>query len=129
MIDLNWYYTLDYPPFTPPVWVFPPAWVILYTLIFISLILFITKRTNQSKIAGYVLFFVQMFLNIIWTPVFFTFHNVGLALVVIILLDIVLYLNIREFYEISKKSAYFLIPYLVWVLFAAYLNFGVFLLN
>ena len=129
MIDLTWYSTLNQPPLTPPSWIFAPAWTALYTMIFISLILFAVKKTGESKTFGYVLFFAQMLLNIVWSPVFFTFHKIGLALTVIILLDILVYFNIREFYNVSKKSAYFLIPYLIWLLFATYLNFGIFILN
>ncbi len=129
MIDLTWYQTLNQPPLTPPSWVFPPAWAVLYTLIFISLVLFITKRSTQSKALGYVLFFVQMFLNFGWSPVFFIYHRIELALAIIILLDVLVYFNIREFYEVSKKSAYFLIPYFLWILFATYLNVGILILN
>lgn len=129
MIDLNWYILLNHPPLTPPAFVFPIAWTALYTLIFISLILFAVKRTNKSKIVGYVLFFAQMTLNIAWTPVFFTFHKIALALTTLILLDMLVFFNIKEFYEISKKSAQFLIPYLLWIIFATYLNAGVLVLN
>ena len=129
MIDLTWYSTLNQPPLTPPSWIFAPAWTALYTMIFISLILFAVKKTGESKTFGYVLFFAQMLLNIVWSPAFFTFHKIGLALTVIILLDILVYFNVWEFYNVSKKSAYFLIPYLIWLLFATYLNFGIFILN
>ena len=129
MIDLNWYYSLNHPLFTPPSWFFAPAWTALYTMIFISLVLFTIKRTEQSKILGFVLFFIQIILNLGWTPVFFSFHRIGIAFVIIILLDIVVYFNILVFYKISKKSAYFLIPYFLWILFATYLNLGMFILN
>lgn len=122
MIDLNWYQTINHPPLTPPSWVFPPVWAALYTMIFISLILFAVKRTEKSKVFGYILFTVQVFLNVSWSPVFFVYHRIGLALLILILLDIFVFLNIREFYIVSKKSAYFLIPYFLWILFATYLN-------
>ena len=129
MIDLTWYQTLIQPPLTPPALLFAPAWVILYTMIFISFILFATKRTNTSKALGYVLFSAQLLLNIGWSPVFFSYHNITLALAIIILLDILVFFNIREFHDISKKSAYFLIPYFLWLLFATYLNAGIVILN
>lgn len=129
MIDLNWYSTLNQPLLTPPTFVFPIAWAVLYTLIFISLILFTVKQTHKSKNLGYVLFFTQMLLNISWTHVFFTFHKINIALTILILLDILVLFNIKEFYEISKKSAYFLIPYFFWILFATYLNAGILALN
>lgn len=129
MIDLNWYYTLNHPPLTPPSWVFAPAWTILYFLIFISLILFAFKKSLKPKTWGYVLFFSQLILNLFWTPVFFVMHNMGFALALIILLDILVILNIKEFFEISKPAAYCLIPYLLWIIFATYLNIGIFVMN
>lgn len=129
MLDLNWYNTLNQPPLTPPAWVFPPVWTALYTMIFISLVLFAVKKADESKALGYVLFFAQMLFNIGWTPVFFMFHEIKLALAIVILLDILVYFNIREFYTISKKSAYFLIPYFLWILFATYLNAGFLLMQ
>ncbi len=129
MIDLNWYQTLNLPFLTPPAWIFQPAWVILYTLIFISLIIFASKLTEKSKLWGYVLFFAQLVLNFMWTPMFFGLHKILWALVIIILLDILVFYNIREFFIVSKKSAYFLIPYFLWIIFATYLNAGILILN
>ena len=129
MLDLNWYYTLNQPPLTPPAFVFPVAWTALYTLIFISFVLFSVKRTDRSKNFGYILFFSQMLLNLCWTPIFFSFRKISLALAILILLDILVLFNIKEFYEISKKSAFFLIPYFLWILFATYLNAGILVLN
>jgi len=129
MIDLNWYQALNHPFLTPPAWIFQPAWVVLYTLIFISLILYITKRTDKTKVLGYVLFCTQIIFNVAWVPVFFTFHNILLALAVIILLDILVFFNIKEFFLVSSKAAYFLMPYFFWILFATYLTVGFLLLN
>jgi len=129
MIDLNWYQTLNHPPLTPPSWIFLPTWVTLYTMILISLIIFAVKKTENPKLLGYILFFVQLVLNHTWTQIFFGMHNVFWALVIIITLDISVFCNIRENFFISKKSAYFLIPYFVWILFATYLNAGILVLN
>jgi len=129
MTDLNWYYTLNQPPLMPPGWIFPPVWAILYTLIFIAFISFVTKRTNKPKLWGYILFFIQLVLNFMWVPMFFGMHNVFGAFVIIIMLDFSVFYNIREFFLVSKKSACFLIPYFVWILFATYLNIGVLVLN
>lgn len=129
MLNLNWYSALNHPPLTPPSWVFPPAWAGLYTMIFISFVLFALKRTEHSKISGFVLFFVQLLLNFIWPSIFFYFKNISMAFWVLILLDFAVLLTLIEFYKISKKSAYFLIPYFIWILFATYLNFGFLVLN
>ncbi len=129
MFDMYWYYSLNQPPFTPSAWVFQPAWAFLYLTIFVSIILFGFKKTEKNKIYGYILFFMQLILNFCWTPVFFLVHNIILALCILILLDFIVILTIMEFYKISKLSAVVLIPYLLWILFATYLNIGFYLLN
>ena len=122
MLDLTWYTTLEKPALTPPVWVFAPAWIFLYITIFAALLLFTVTRTRKSKIMGYTL-------NILWTPSFFILNNPALALIDIIAMDIFVLLNIIEFYKISKFSGLLLIPYLLWLIFATYLNAGILILN
>lgn len=129
MLDLNWYNTLTKPFLTPPSWVFAPAWAILYASIFVALILFTIKKSRKSKIKGYVYFILQMFFNILWTPAFFILNNSILALCIIIGLDILAILNLKEFYRISKSAGLILIPYILWLLFATYLNLGIVILN
>lgn len=129
MFGSIWYYSLNQPPLTPPAAVFPVVWTILYTMIFVSLVLFITTRTGKSKFFGYIWFWGQLILNFIWTPIFFGLHKISAALIVLLVMDVLVLFNIKEFYEISKKSAYFLIPYFLWILFATYLNLGYVLLN
>lgn len=129
MPDLSWYNTLIQPPLTPPWWVFAPAWSLLYTLMLVSLFLFSIKKTPCDKSWGYTLFFSQLGMNLCWTPVFFSFHNIGLALTIITVLDTFIILNIIAFFKVSKTSGLLLIPYFVWTLFATYLNAGIFVLN
>ncbi len=129
MINLEWYATLNKPLLTPPDWIFSPAWIVLYVTIFVSLIIFTTTVTRKGKIKGYVLFILQLLLNILWTPVFFVFKNVGLALVIIILLDVLVYFTIKNFYKVSKQAGIVLLPYFVWILYATYLNAGIYFLN
>ena len=129
MYNPTWYKTLIKPPLTPPAWVFAPVWAVLYMLIFISFSLYAIKPYNTNKNWGYALFFIQMFLNFLWSPVFFHFHNIGLALAIIITMDIIVFLNIIEFFKVSKTAGLLLIPYFIWILFATYLNAGFFFLN
>ncbi len=129
MFDTEWYNLLIKPPLTPPAQIFGPAWIILYLTIFVSLILFTTKRGGQDKVNGYIYFIIQLLLNIIWTPLFFMQKNAGLAFIDIVLLDIFVFLTVKEFYKTSKASAIILIPYFLWVLFATYLNGGILFLN
>lgn len=120
------------PPFSPEGYVFGYVWTILYILMGISAYNIYEKREEIHEIQykkAMALFCIQLFLNFIWSIIFFRFNNYFLSLVDIILLDIFVFLTIREFEEISELSAWLLIPYFVWILFATYLNIGVFLLN
>ena len=128
MFNSVWYNNLIKPLFSPPKFLFAPIWTILYITILISFILFF-KEKNEDKIFGYLYFSLQFFLNLIWSPIFFGLKNIGFALLIIVLLDIFVYLNIKEFYRISKISGLILIPYFIWILYATYLNFGYFVLN
>lgn len=128
MYSSLWYNSLLRPPFSPPNWLFAPVWIVLYLLMFISLIIYFLKP-QQDKKSGYIYFFIQLLLNILWSPVFFMLQNIGGALVVVILLVIFVFLTIKRFYLVSKLSAYMLLPYFVWIIFATYLTAGYFLIN
>lgn len=129
MIDYSWYNALNQPLLKPPAWLFAPVWTILYISMGIALFLYARKFTIKSKAWGYVLFFTQLLVNLAWTPAFFGIKNIGLALALIILLDILVLFNIIEFFKVSKSAARCLIPYFLWILFATYLNLSYFILN
>ena len=129
MFNTIWYDNLIKPALNPPSWIFSPVWIILYSTILIALILYTIKPAHRNKLEGYIYFIVQMILNLAWSPIFFYFHNIGLALIVIILLDMSILINIIKFYKVSKLSGLILIPYFLWVLFATYLNISFFILN
>ena len=125
MINLDWYNSLIKPDFTPPNYLFGPVWGIIYLSILASLIFYINKRTFVPKIKGYIFFIVQMVLNILWIPAFFIMKSTEAGLIIIILLDIFVFITIREFHKVSRAAAYILVPYLIWILFATYLNAGI----
>lgn len=128
MFSSEWYYNLTKPILSPPDWIFAPMWTFLYILIIIALILYsITPAKNKKY--GYIFFIIQILLNFSWSPIFFLMQNITLALIVIILLDIFVVLTIRKFYSVSKISGIILVPYLIWILFATYLNIGYLILN
>lgn len=129
MYNSVWYYSLNRPPFLPSATVFQIAWIALYSMIFISFMLYLTRHTERTKIFGYILFVIQMILNLVWPFIFFYFQNISFALVILILLDITVLFTIKEFYQTSKKAAYFLFPYFIWIIFATYLNVGFTILN
>ena len=129
MFNSSWFDNLIKPPLNPPGWIFSPVWIILYATLLISLIIYTIKVTGKSKLGGYIFFVIQLVLNLAWSPIFFSMHNIGLALVVVILMDIFAILTAVKFFAISKISGILLIPYIVWILFATYLNASFFVLN
>lgn len=116
----EWYKTLNKSKLTPPDFVFPIVWNILYLMIIISFIIYLRDKPTTI---GITLFIIQMILNLSWSPVFFTKKDTKLAFYIIILLIIFLVLTIINFYNTNKLSSYLLLPYLIWVLLASYLNY------
>lgn len=119
--NMAWYQSLNKPSITPPQWAFPVVWTILYIMIGISLFLYL-KATESQYTTGLLIFCIQMLLNVIWTPLFFCCRLIKIALVDIVLLLIFIILTIVFFHPASKVAAYLLIPYLLWVCVATYLN-------
>ncbi|MBI4059348.1 tryptophan-rich sensory protein [Candidatus Microgenomates bacterium] len=120
---LTWYASLNKPIFSPPNFVFAPVWTILYILMGISLYLVWKKKAVP------VIFWVQLFLNFLWSLIFFGWHNPILALVDIVALWISIFLTIKAFNRVNKLAGNLLIPYLVWVSFASVLNLAIALAN
>jgi tryptophan-rich sensory protein len=126
----TWYTTLQKPAFTPPNWVFGPAWTLLYVLMGISLFLIWRKGFENKEIRiGMAIFGVQLFLNFLWSLLFFGLRSPLLGLLEIIPLWIAILATIIYFYRISKKASYLLVPYLAWVTFATLLNYYILILN
>lgn len=120
----TWYALLNKPSFSPPNWIFGPVWTVLYTLIGISLYLIWTNKKGSLK-----LFLFHLFLNAIWSPIFFGAKNLGLAFIVILIMDLTLIIIIKNFYKLNKIAALILIPYLMWISFASLLNYSIWKLN
>lgn len=129
MKHLEWYHSLNKPAINPPDWLFGPVWTILYILMGISLFLYIKTPSTINKRAGIIVFIIQLILNILWTPVFFTFRQIEPAAVICTLLVILTLITISIFYRVSKPAAYMLIPYFLWLCLAAYLNIEIVRLN
>ena len=126
----GWYVFLPKPSWTPPNWAFGPIWSILYILMGISLFLVWREGLGKKNVQiGVLVFAVQLAINVIWSLVFFGTHNIFGGLVLVLILWISILINIIVFYRISKPAGLILIPYLIWVSIASYLNYSVFLLN
>jgi len=125
-----WYALLEKPWFNPPNWIFGPVWLTLYTMMGISLYLIWRHREKGIQVtAALTIFGVQLFLNAIWTPVFFGAKLLAPAFAIIVLLWISIIATIGSFKNHSKTAALLLVPYLLWVTFAAILNFSLWILN
>jgi len=122
----DWYKKIKKSGLTPPDRVFSIVWTILYILIIISLIIYV--RNKWSKY-GLLLFIIQLILNIIWTTIFFRYRLICLSVIDLLLLIVLVCLMIKEFYRVNKYSGYILIPYLIWLLLALYLNIYICLYN
>ncbi|MGB7969579.1 MAG: TspO/MBR family protein [Methanobacterium sp.] len=126
----TWYVSLIKPSWTPPNWAFGPIWSTLYVLMGISLFLVWREGLERKDVKIAILVFaVQLVINVLWSLVFFASHNIIGGLVMVIVLWISVLITILVFYRISKPAALILIPYLIWVTIAGYLNYTVFLLN
>ena len=125
----TWYATLQRPRLTPPDWLFGPVWTVLYVMIAISIFLFIRKYKSANGYEIYILIALHLIFNFAWTGIFFGLKAPGLALIDILLLDISLVLMIRYFWQTDVVSSILLWPYLIWVLFATYLNASFYILN
>lgn len=126
----TWYIVLNKPFFQPPSWIFAPVWTILFIFMGISLYLVWTKKTKPNHLPHALpLFAVQLLLNILWSIIFFGLGNYLAAFLEIMVLWCAILLTYREFNKISATAAKLLIPYIIWVTFAAVLNLSIVLLN
>ncbi|RZK58123.1 MAG: tryptophan-rich sensory protein [Pedobacter sp.] len=126
----TWYTTLNKPSFNPPNWIFGPVWTTLYILMGISSYLVWQKRkivSGYSWAAG--VYFLQLLLNLMWSYLFFYQQQIGFALVEICILLVTIIVNAFIFYRINKISGLLFIPYILWVSFASYLTYSIFILN
>jgi len=125
-----WYAVLRKPWFTPPNWLFGPIWLTLYFLMGISFYLVFENRRNKAKEKPALWAFgIQLFLNVLWSVLFFGMHYLLYGFIEIVLLWISIAVTIILFFKISKAAAYLLLPYILWVTIAASLNYYVFILN
>lgn len=148
-----WYKNLNKPSFNPPGWIFGPVWSIIFLLMGISLYLvwikeFTIKNSlgkskekvwnkwskkfwngSWQKINIIAIFAVQLFLNILWSAIFFGAHNPGVAFFGLLMLWAAILYTIVNFYRVSKIASYLLIPYILWVSFAGVLNFSTWMIN
>ena len=117
------------PPLSPPSIVFPIVWGILFILMGIGAARIYLSPASKARSRSLLLFLVQLAFNFFWSIIFFNLQAFGFAFLWLIALWILILLMILSFREVDQPAAWLQIPYLLWVSFAAYLNFGVWLLN
>jgi benzodiazapine receptor len=126
----NWYADLNKPFFTPPDWLFGPVWTILYLLMAISAFIVWQKGLASPAVKiALILYLIQLILNALWSVIFFGLKLPLAAFIEIILLWSAIGLTILAFVGVSITAALLLVPYILWVSFAAVLNFSIWFLN
>ena len=121
-----WYSEIILPSFNPPSWVFGPVWTILY--VFMSVAAWSTwQKTLDKKIL--LIYFVHLFFNAIWSIIFFGFHEIGLALIDLIIIIFFIILLMKIYFRKNLISFYLIIPYFLWSSYALILNTSIYFLN
>ena len=126
----GWYPTLIKPAFTPPGWFIGLVWIILYTLMGLALFLVIREGTEKPEVkAALIIFALQLVVNVLWSLAFFGLKSPLAGIVVILILWVLILLTIIRFLPISRAAALLMVPYILWVSFAAFLNISIWWLN
>lgn len=121
----RWFAALDLPAITPPGWVFGAVWTLLYIGLGVALAMVLHARGAKGRATALTLFLTQMIANFAWSPLFFGQHEVTKALYLIIFILLMTIATAFAFAPIRKAAAWLLVPYMVWLSFAAILNFQI----
>ena len=121
-----WYSEIILPSFNPPSWVFAPIWTTLYIMMSIAIWKIWINSFDTKTLK---LYFIHLFFNGTWSIVFFGFHQIGLALINLVIILIFIILLMRNYLGRDKISFYLMIPYLLWSSYALILNSSIFLYN
>ena len=122
-----WYSSIIKPSFNPPDWIFAPVWTTLYLMMTIAIWFF--WHSKNKDINTIYIYLIHLIFNTTWSVVFFVFHNMLLALAILIVLIGLIIVLIARFKRVNIASYYLMIPYLLWCIFALALNLNLILLN
>ena len=125
-INTDIYDVIIKPEISPPKIVFPIVWTLLYILMGISN--YIINKDNKKEVPN-LIYYISLAINLIWPIIFFNTQEYLISLLIIIILIIFVALTIIEYFKTSKIAGYLQIPYILWLLFALYLNYQVLILN
>lgn len=120
----NWYLTLNKSILTPPGYIFSIVWIILYILMSISVWIILASLQKDKKLTlPIILYIIQLILNFTWSPIFFRYHLINVAFIILLYIWILVFIVMILFYSINKFAGLLLIPYFIWLSFALYLNY------
>lgn len=125
----NWYSDLNKPFFNPPNWLFSPVWTVLFIMMGVSLFFIIDSQESEKRSLAISIFSIQLFLNFLWTVLFFVFHLPIIAFVEGIILWLAILFSIISTCRVSKIAGYLLLPYIIWISFAVVLNLSIVMMN
>ncbi|MCJ7689503.1 MAG: tryptophan-rich sensory protein [Clostridiaceae bacterium] len=124
------YENFNKPPFSPPGWVFPVVWTVLFFLMAVAAYrIWMKGKSGEDVSKALILYSVQLFLNFLWSIIFFRYRLYAIAFLELLILLVFILLTTFEFYRIDKTAGYLMIPYIVWVSFAGVLNYTIWMLN
>lgn len=123
------YKSFDKPTLSPPGWLFGIIWPVLFLLMGIAAYLIYQTRMIRERKKAIRLYWIQLLVNFLWPIVFFRFEMYWISVVVILVLDILVLMATIWFCKLKKSAGYIMIPYLIWIIFATYLNIGIAVLN
>ena len=124
----TWYVTLAKPSFNPPSWLFGPVWLILYLLMGVAMYLVYKKGWPVSQKA-LIFFGIHLLVNAAWSIIFFGQRQIGWALADIVVMWLMIVISMYLFWQLDRRAALLLLPYLAWVSFATVLNYSIWRLN
>jgi len=125
----GWFDALRKPMFMPPGWTFGVVWPLLYALMGVALAMVLVDRTSDRRRFALILFFIQLALNLAWSPIFFAAHDITLAKWIIFVMAVCAAGAAGQFLRIRKAAGLLMVPYLAWLVFAAVLNVTIEALN
>ena len=123
------YKLIEKPPLTPPDILFPVVWTILYVLMGVGMARVFMKSEGKTKSRNVIIYSLQLYFNFMWSVLFFVFQAYGFSFIWLIALWVLIILMIYSFYQTDKLAAVLQLSYFIWVTFAGYLNFVIYLMN
>ena len=125
----GWYDTLAKPAYNPPSWIFTPVWTVLYVLMAVAFVLFALWGQGRTRWIGLAVYTANVIANLLWTPLFFRWHLIGIAFLDCLFIAGSAWFLIWWFWRATRAGSSLLIPYALWTSFACVLNFHLWILN